>query len=338
MSIVDWHTHWLSPGALAFLQTRTQAPLVRATPAGGLEFLVNSSVLSRALPIGPSFHDAATRIAHIAEAGIAHQVISWPTTLGVDPALGAAESRQLFGGYNDELAALVAAHPRQLSGLAALSTSDIAWSARELDRAHRELGLIGATLPAGAFLNLDGARALAPVLAVAQRHGSHLYLHTGLAHASVPGQWSHPPAKDAATARWLLESTSQFAAAWITLTLTDALDAYPDVTVQLAMLGGVLPLLAGAIDARSAKEGLPGQKARLRRVYIDTGVLGSQPDALALAVEAVGADRVLFGSDYPLVPSGPVLAAVRDSGLSPQQLQTLFGNGREILDRLRQAA
>lgn len=336
--IIDWHTHWLSPRALAYLETRSSAPRVQRRPDGGLEFLVNSSVLARAIPIGPTFFDGPTRIAHIDEAGIDHQVISWPTTLGVDPALDAAASRTLFRDYNDDLAELVARHPGRLSGLAALTTADIEWSAQELDRAHRELGLIGAVLPAGAFLSLDGARHVAPILEVAQRHGSHLYLHTGLAHPSVPGQWAHPPAADAATARWLLESTSQFSAAWITLTLTDFLTPFPDVTVQLAMLGGILPALAGSIDARGRKEGLPPQLPALRRIYIDTGVLGSDPEALGLAVRVLGPERILFGSDYPLVPSSPVLAAVRGSGLEAATLQTLFNNGREIIERLARAA
>ena len=338
MSIIDWHTHWLSPRALQTLSARNTAPYVRAKDDSHYEFFVNSSVLVKTLPIGPSFFDGPTRIAHLDEVGIDRQLISWPTTLGVDPALDAAASRELFGQYNDDLAALIAQYPQRLIGVAALSTSDIAWSARELERAHRELGFIGAVLPAGAFLSAKSAAAITPILEVAQKYGSHLHLHTGLAHPSVPDQWSHAPAREAGTARWLLESTAQFASAWITLALSDALDPYPDVSFQLAMLGGVLPYLAASIEARGLKEGLPSQLPRLRRVYIDTGVLGSNLGALKLAVDVLGAEHVLFGSDYPLGPSGPVLAAIRASGLAPRQIDTILGNGAQLLQRLPRAA
>jgi 5-carboxyvanillate decarboxylase len=333
--IIDWHTHWLSPRALAFLESRQQAPRVVRNERGELGFQANSTSLRQLLPVGPSFFDGPTRIAHIDEAGIARQVISWPTTLGVDPALDAAEGRALFAAYNDDLAALIRQYPQRLSALAALSTADIAWSAQELERAHRELGFIGAVLPAGAFLNRVGAEALAPIFAVAQRHRSHIYLHTGLAHPSIPGQWSHPPAADAATARWLLESTSQFAGAWITLGLTDFLDAYPDVSVQLAMLGGVLPFLASTLDSRVQRQGLPSVLPGLRRVYIDSGILGTDPQALALAISTLGSERILFGSDYPLVSSTEVLTRMIASGLPKAEIDTVLHNGHDILRRFQ---
>ncbi len=326
--IVDWHTHWLSPRSLEFLRQRSQAPRIVRDDNGGLGFEVNSSVLVETLPIGPSFHDPATRLAHIEQAGVDHQVISWPTTLGVDAALDADEARALYTLYNDDLAELVREHPQRLSGLAVLSTADIEWSARELERAHGELGLIGAVLPAGAFLNLEGARRLAPLFAVAQRLGSHIYLHTGLAHPSIPGQWAHPPAPDATHARWLLESTSQFAAAWITLGLADFLDDYPDVSVQLAMLGGLLPTLLGIIEKQAPIE-------RIRRLYVDSAILGTDPDTLALAVRHLGAERILFGSDYPLQSSTQVLQTLRAGRTERNTLNTLLGSGQVLLEQIR---
>lgn len=328
IGIVDWHTHWLSPRVLDALTKRNEAPRVLRAADASLGFEVNSSVLTGTVPIEPSFFDAATRLEHMAQAGVAHQVISWPTTLGVDPVLTPAEARELFGNYNDDLAELVRQHPQQLSGLAALTTSDIEWSARELERAHRELGLIGAVLPAGAFLNLEGARHLAPIFEVAQRLGSHIYLHTGLAHASIPGQWAHPPASDASHARWLLESTSQFAAAWITLGLSDFLELYPDVSVQLAMLGGLLPTLLGSLSPEEAPA------AGVKRLYIDSAIIGTDPDVLALAVRHLGAERILFGSDYPLQSSVQVLQRLRDNDLP--HTATLLASGQHLLDRLRE--
>src|SRR5207237_71218 len=46
----------------------------------------------------------------------------------------------------------------------------------------------GAVLPLDAFVGLAGARALAPIFDVAQKHRSHIFVHRGAASADIPGQ------------------------------------------------------------------------------------------------------------------------------------------------------
>ncbi len=205
----------------------------------------------------------------------------------------------------------MADHPDRLSGLAILPTSNIEWAAQELERAHDELGLLGVTLPVGAFHTLEGAKLLAPVLEVAQKHRSHLYLHTGAASAGIPGQFAPAPT-DTPWARFGINAGWSFASAIATLTLTDFLKPYPDVTIQIAMLGGAIAFQTEFIELGAQRAGLKlDTKAALNRVYIDTGVFGRGPRAVALAVEALGADRILFGSDYPLAPIGVTLEAIQ---------------------------
>jgi hypothetical protein len=120
--------------------------------------------------------------------------------------------------------------------VAALSTHDIAWSVRELERAHAN-GLIGAVLPVNGFFTSASARSFAPIFEAAQRLGSHIYLHTGYASPNVPGQPPIVEHVDNAAARWVLDNGWHFASAVATLAFGDFLDPYPDVTVQVAMLG-----------------------------------------------------------------------------------------------------
>ncbi len=49
------------------------------------------------------------------------------------------------------------------------------------------------------------------------------------------------------------------------------------------------------------------------------------PDRFVRAVRAHGADRVLFGSDSPWSDEAEALAAVRSSGLSPEELEAVTG-------------
>ncbi|WP_181404528.1 amidohydrolase family protein [Asticcacaulis tiandongensis] len=335
--IIDLHSHWFSPSSVAHLSDRTYGPRI-TTDTSGVKALHRPAAGETPLPfvLGNQWFDIEARLAHLDANHVKHQLLSWPTTLGVDPALSADDTRLIWRDYNDELAALVRQHPRHLSAVAALSTSDISWSVTELKRSHEELGLIGAVLPVNGFASLAAARHFAPLFAEAQKHKSHIYLHTGYAHPQISGQppvWLHA---DNPQVRGTLDTAWQFASSVITLAYTGFLDDYPDVTVQVAMLGGsgVIALVAEAAKAWALRHGsVP--KDRFERLWLDTGAAGQGPAAIAAAVRVLGADRILFGSDYAPAPDiAPVIANVQAAGLSETDAQKIFySNGHALLAR-----
>lgn len=337
--LVDLHSHWFSPRARAILASRAAAPRL-ATAADGQAVLYRSGPgapfgRSEGFPVGAQWYDIDLRLAHLQQHGIDHQLLSWPTTLGIDAALPATETVPLWRDYNDELAELVRRHPRRFSAVAALSSADIAWSARELARAHDELGLIGGVLPVNGFASLAGAERFRPVFEVAQRHRSHLYLHTGYAHPTVPGQ---PPLhlhSDHADIRALLDTGWSFAAAAITLAFSPFLDDYPDVTVQIAMLGGAgtIALVAEQVALNAERLGVGDVRARFRQLWFDTGAAGRGAHAIALASQVLGADRIVFGTDYaPAADVRPVIEQVLQAPLAAADRQRIFsGNARALL-------
>jgi aminocarboxymuconate-semialdehyde decarboxylase len=81
------------------------------------------------------------------------------------------------------------------------------------------------------------------------------------------------------------------------------LDRYPNLRLIASHAGGALPFLAGRLDqchdnmnaARTKTQTRPS--AYLRRIYYDAVVY--RPEALKMAIEVGGADRVMYGSDYP---------------------------------------
>jgi predicted TIM-barrel fold metal-dependent hydrolase len=67
------------------------------------------------------------------------------------------------------------------------------------------------------------------------------------------------------------------------------------------------------------------------RLHIETSDLLAY-GAVRAAVEAAGADRVLFGTGAPVRPVRSAIAVARQSGLSDGDLaQVLFGNARRAL-------
>jgi predicted TIM-barrel fold metal-dependent hydrolase len=332
-SIVDWHAHWVGPRVVELLGSR---PSPRP-------------------PQGAGWFDIDARLRQMDENGVRRQVIAWVGG-AFDGALPPADARPLWRAQNDDVGALVKKHPARFSGLASLPTANIAWAAEELERAHKELGLIGAVLPLDAFMSLAGARALAPIFEVAQKHRSHIFVHRGVAGADVPGQQpetgvvnpyfglalpnagSPRPAAapgDNVSARTLLATATHLAAGVITIAFTDFLDAYPDVTVQVAMMGGAAPYVVEHVQMVAEEAGSPLPTKRLKSVYFDTGQTGRAPRGIALAAKVFGADRILFGTDSgPVATIGPTLASVKQADLTAEEKNLIFsGNARRLLTR-----
>src|SRR5207247_9343578 len=138
---------------------------------------------------------------------------------------------------------------------------------------------------------------------------------------------------DNVSARTLLATATHLASGVITLAFTDFLDAYPDVTVQIAMMGGAIPYVTEHIQMAAEEAGSPLPAKRLKRVYLDTGQSGRGPRGITLAAKVFGADRILFGTDSgPVATISPTIASVKKADLTAEeQSMILSGNARRML-------
>ena len=330
-AIIDFHAHWVAPKVVDLLNARS----------------------SPRPPQGQGWFDIDARLRLMDQAGVQRQVLSW-VGAAYDGVLTPDEARPIWRAQNDDLGVVITKHPARFTGLATLPTANVSWAAEELERTHRDLGLIGAVLPLDAFVSLAGARALAPIFAVAQKHRSHIFVHRGAASADIPGRQPEAGAanpyfglavpdpanpRPAATpgdnpsARTLLMTAIHLATGVVTLALTDFLDPYPDVTVHVAMMGGAISYIAEQIELAAEEDGQRGPDARLRRVYLDTGQSGRGPRGIALAAKVFGADRILFGTDSgPTSALGPTIESVNKAALTADEKRQIFvENGRRIL-------
>ncbi len=81
------------------------------------------------------------------------------------------------------------------------------------------------------------------------------------------------------------------------------LDRYPNLKLIASHAGGALPFLVGRLDqchdnmnaARTKTQTRPSEY--LKRIYYDA--VTYRPEALRMAIDVGGADKVMYGSDYP---------------------------------------
>lgn len=334
--LVDWHSHFVSKVEVEYLKRRRAPPriIVNGDGSSQLENVTTASFAGGLSPYSPS--DIPARLRHLDEHGIERQLLTHTVALGLDATVPVEELRPLFRDFNDELSAVVRSHSTRFLAVAALPTADPAWAARELERAHRELGFIGGSLPLNAFATLEGARRLKPLFDMGQQLGSHFFIHRAPASSAIPGQPPLYVPTDTDYARWSLISNTHLTAAAITLGLTDFLDPYPDVSVQIIMLAGFLPYLLDSWVETGKANGVPDPLARLRRLYIDPGPYSRNGPWVRQAADAFGADRILFGTDFGVGGGargdvGPALASL-DSSLTAGQRQLIYvDNSRTLL-------
>lgn len=229
--------------------------------------------------------------------------------------------------YNDELAALISRHPGRLYGLGCVDPFAGEAAALEFERMVSDLGFAGALVnPSNGERYLDDP-ACTPLLAAAERMGRALFVHPSRdlpcgGHYSdfVMSLIAGRPAQTAVCASRLI--------------FTGTLDRHPKLDLLLAHGGGVLPYVAGRLDAtwlayRPNRWQGPDILTKppstyLRRFHVDTNTW-SQP-ALRLLLEVLGADRLLVGNDLPPVwyPLGDSLKLLANLDLSVAEREAIY--------------
>jgi predicted TIM-barrel fold metal-dependent hydrolase len=329
---IDMHAHYLPPALADMLRERKYLPRIERV-ADGKELFHR--------PFGttdfdPAYVEIERRIDMLQDLDIEIQLLSLPGLIGID-SLPIEESLPMMQTFNDSLSDVLHRFPDQFFGLAGLPMADIGEAARELRRGVTEFGFIGAILPINFFATVEDAKKLAPLFQIGDEFKLHFFVHPGrrpdevvptlIAAETRPGWPGILPLR-------ALKVQSNIARATVTLLYSDFLDQYPDITLHVANLGGTYPMVEERIDNLSMvrRPGLPSVTERARKIYADCGSLG--PQAIELAVEVFGADRILLGTDTPTFKAEWALSAVRDAEISARdKAGILRGNALALLRR-----
>jgi uncharacterized protein len=322
---IDFHAHWIPPALADRLRERRAAPRIEAT-AEGEDFV---SWHGR-MPAGPLL-ELEARGELMDPHGVEMQVLSLAGLFGID-CLPACESLPLVTAFNDAAAAV----DDRFAGLAALPLADLPLACRELERAHA-LGLRGAILPADGFASLAVAERFRPLFETANRLNCHFFIHPGPLEPQPERHLRGVGLDSAWERRIVLETQARLSDAVVTLCLSGYLNAYPDVSIQVANLGGAIPFLIERMEeVRRAQMNEPESPSRrLGRCYVDTASFG--PRGVEMAMACFGRERVLFGTDCPVFDTGRMLAAIRASRLDADAQQLILaGNAHRLLNRRSQ--
>lgn len=204
---------------------------------------------------------------------------------------------------NDYLLEAAARYPGRLIAFCGLPPGGGEASVREIERcAGAGARGMGELRPDVLGLRLDDEKAMAPLAEALERHRLILLMHT-----SEPVGHTYP-----GKARLTPDAVYPF------------LLRFPRLTVVCAHWGGGLPFYALMPEVAQA----------LKNTYFDTAASPFlyRPQIYRHVIHLVGDDKVLFGSDFPLMPQHRPLSEIRSLSLpQPAEALILGGNARRLL-------
>jgi hypothetical protein len=202
-----------------------------------------------------------------------------------------------FKQHNDYISEVVSRYPERFIGLGCFDPfSDRA--AEETQRCLQEGGLSG--IGELAFyqngIENDSLARLEPVMEICRDRNLPVLIHTNepVGH-QYPGKTPNTLAQ-----------------------IYQLIDTFSQNNIVLAHWGGGLFFFS--LLKKEVKQ-------RLNRVYFDTAASPYlyDPSVYRLAIELVGADKILFGSDFPLLPPARYFKEMKAAGLSAEEMKQICG-------------
>ena len=242
------------------------------------------------------------------------------------------QSRRAARELNEYAARLKADHPGRYGSFAVLPLPDVEGSLREIEYALDTLKAEGIGVLSSYNDTWLGDKAFAPVWAELNRRKAIVYTH-----ATAPGccTWDFQPG----IMPTFVELGSDLARAMVSIIQSGTAARTPDVRYIWSHGGGSIwaqRYLVGETTESLARPAPPDSRLfQFRRFYYDTAAAA---DAVHIGILKliVSPSQIVFGSDYPWGDPVRIIAGLRTSGFTPQELQAVYrDNALALMPQLR---
>ncbi|MBI4487986.1 MAG: amidohydrolase [Deltaproteobacteria bacterium] len=323
---IDFHCHLYPEEYLKKLEASKGDVRIEKNEKGEKIIL---SMGAKAGPVTEDFFDIEVRLDKIKQNNIDMQILSTPHP-GVDR-FSPAESAEMCRVINDGLSKVVKKYPDHFQALAMLPLIDTQLALKELDRAVFDLGLKGMCMLTNVAGKTSDSDFLLPVYERAQSLGIPIFIHpTTPLGAQVMQEWR---------LAIILGFEFDIMLSATRLAYSGILERYPELNFVISHLGAGIPFVAGRID-RGYDDPTCGIKTKrptseyLKELYCDT--VSFYKPALMMAYQFYGADRMVLGSDFPLLIGDlpGAVPSIEEMDISKEEKEKILGENVKRLLKL----
>lgn len=290
---------------------------------------------------GVQASDIEKRLKDMDEARVDMHVLSYPGGggRGADTAEIIASCKNL----NENLSKIMEKYPNRFAGFATLPWQDPDAAAKELERAVKKLGLKGTMLQQaesdGSFFDEQKYWVL---YETAEKLDVPVYIHPGAMPPDMSKYYDYYPV--VAGAMWGFAASAGLHA--VRLIVSGVFDKYPGLKIMLGHMGEGIPYWLWRMDNMYVKyktildKDAPGQNLKkkpsqyvMENFYVTTSGMFWHP-VLQFVISVLGADRILFATDYP--PESHVEAAqfIESAPISDSDMEKICHLNAERLFKL----
>ncbi len=197
---------------------------------------------------------------------------------------------------NDYIIEAVTQHHQRLAGLCSVNPRWGEGSILELERCVKAGAKgIGELHPDTQGFDITDAMQMAPLMDAARRLGLPV-----LVHASEPVGHQYPGKGETTPGK-----------------LYRFIENFPDNTIICAHWGGGLPFYSL----------MPEVPAVIKNVYFDMAASPFlyRPEVIRTVLDLVGQEKILFGTDFPLIRPKRLLRQVDEAGIGPEARRAILG-------------
>jgi aminocarboxymuconate-semialdehyde decarboxylase len=337
MGVVDVHAHYVSKALLAEARRdgHKYGVSVHSTPNGDVLEFLHSGV--RVRPVFAELCDLALRDEYMRRQGVSMQVLStWTDLLPADMPID--QAKRWIRLQNDTLIADVRAAGDRFGAMGTLPLQNPHAAIEELEYLTDECGVRAIEL----ITSVDGEDLDAPAFRSLWKEIADREVFVLLHPPMCPFGGDRPQSYFLNNLLFFPTDTSVAAAKLI---FSGIIRDHPNLKICLPHGGGFLPYQIGRLDhgfdvhpaCQGAIEAPPSEY--LRSFYYDT--ITHDDGALRCLIDRVGADRILYGTDYPFEMTDdlgtdrirllPGLSGAELDQISHENAQTVFAQSISTL-------
>ena len=274
----------------------------------------------------------AASLEEMDKSGVATSILSLASIPGVWFGLDTEGMRRMSRLCNEFAAKMVQDHPGRYGLFASLPMPDVDGALAEIGYAVDSLKADGINLSTSFGDRWPGDPTYKPVFEELNRRKAVVFFHPYAPNCCGSLNSGVPPG--------ILEFPYDSGRAITSLLLSGSLARLRDICWLLSHGGGVMPMVAGRVaffagTRKDIAEIAPsGILAELQRLYYDTAN-AAWPISMAGLLKMVPPSQIVFGMDFPYVPTATQAEALEKNGLSSDALAAIQrDNAIRLIPRL----